>query len=308
MKKGRNTQINAMQEVNLKLFFDNMLRNKLTFIISIVSCLAIAIIYIKMATPIYEVSTSILIDPSGNSRALGTSKYVEGGVGLIETEKNLYNEIGIIKSFSLISQTVKDLNLDISYYAGNWLKTSEYYGYFPFEVSLMQNESQLFGVPFEIKILSNEKYRLSIEAKDFNVSNPVNGAIHKVDRDFKFSYEYTFGEKVQHDYFNFVIKRPDYKVNISDFKDKDLSFIVHNPEDVANSYLSNIEVNNIDIQASIFKIVSLGAVPNKEIIFLKKHTENYVQNKLLSRNKIASGKEIFIREQLGYYSGFLVKS
>ena len=99
MKKKKDTHINASQEVNLKLFLKKVYSNKWLFIFSICAFVTIALIYILLATPKYEASTSILIDPSGSNRVLGDSKYVDGSVGLIEMEKNLYNEIGIIKSF-----------------------------------------------------------------------------------------------------------------------------------------------------------------------------------------------------------------
>jgi capsular exopolysaccharide synthesis family protein len=113
---------------------------------------------------------------------------------------------------------------------------------------------------------------------------------------------------VRHDYFNFVIKKPAHKIVIDDFNEFDLSFVIHNLDDVANGYLSTLEVNNIDIQASIFKIVSYGAVVDKEVDFLKKLTENYIQNKLLSRNKIATSKESFIRNQLQIISDSLLNA
>ena len=169
MKKKKDTHINTPQEVNLKLFFKKVYNNKWFFILSICSSVAIALIYILLATPKYEVSTSILIDPSGSNRVLGDSKYVDGGVSLIEMEKNLYNEIGVIKSFSLISQTAEDLGLYISYHTGNLLSKREHYGYFPFEITLIKTEAQLFNVPFEVEILENDRYRLTIEASPFKV-------------------------------------------------------------------------------------------------------------------------------------------
>jgi len=308
MEIKKNAHHNAQQEVNLRLFFQRIYNHKWFFILSICSFVAIALIYILFATPKYEVSTSILIDPSKNSRVLGESKYVEGGVSLIEMEKNLYNEIGIIKSFSLISQTVEDLGFNISYYAENWIKNREYYEYYPYKVTLLNNEAQLFDVPFEVEILDNDGYRLSIHASNFKVFNPSNGFTHDVNKDLVYSQIFLFGEKVKHEYFNFIIDRPDSKVNTDDFNELGLSFIVHDINDVANSYLSNLEVNNIDLQASIFQIVSQGAVVNKEIAFLKRLTENYVQNKLVSRNKTASIKETFIRDQLRIISDSLSKA
>ncbi|MGB5419012.1 GumC family protein [Algibacter sp.] len=308
MNLKRDAQMNPQQEVNLKLFLQKVYNNKWFFILSLCFFLGLALAYILVATPKYEVSTSILIDPSGNSRALGESKYVDGGVSLMELEKNLYNEIGIIKSFSLVDQTVTDLGFNISYYSGNWMKSKEHYKYFPFEVTLLENETQLFNVPFKIQILANEKYKLTIDANKFIVLNPSTGFTHEVDKALFFTQTFSFGEKVQNDYFNFIIDRPNYKISPGDFKDLELSFKVHDLDDVANGYLTNLKVDNIDIQASIFKIVSQGAVVNKETDFLKKLTDNYVQNKLASRNKTATLKESFIRNQLRIISDSLTRA
>jgi capsular exopolysaccharide synthesis family protein len=298
MKNNKDSQSNGQQEVNLKVFFKKMLSYKWVFLTSIILCLGLAMIYAKLATPKYEASTSILIDASGNSRALGENKYVQGGVSLIEIDKNLSNEIGIIKSFSLIRQTVEDLGFDVSYYSKNWLKNREAYKYFPFEVSLSKDKPQLYGLPFQVTILSNETYRLSVEGKDFSVSNPENGSSRRVMKDFSFSKDFEFGQEVIHNYFTFNLDRPKYKVNDEDFKDEELSFVVQDLDGVASGYVSNISVGNIDLLASIFKISTSGAVVDKEIDFLKKLTYNYVQNNLNSRNRIASTKKNFIRNQL----------
>ncbi len=286
------------QEINLGSFFSKVLKNKYLFLISIGSFIAIALAYIFLATPQYQVSSSLLIDSSGENRVLGESDYVDGGISLIEMEKNLYNEIGIIESYSLVRQTVEDLNFDISYHAGSVVKTREYYGYFPFEVTIDKSKAQLYSVPFEVEILSNERYRLSIEANDFWVSNPVNESKREIKRSFDFSQEYNFGDQVTNSFFNFVINKPSYEVSPIEFEGENLSFKIYDLEDVASTYASKVEVNNIDIQASIFRVSSSGAVVKKETNFIEKLTNNYIQGNLNSRNDIASTKEDFIRTQL----------
>ena len=307
MKYKSPSNNNIGQEINLKMLFEKVLKYKWLFVLSIVLCLSIALAYIKMSTPIYEASTSILIDPKGSNRVLGNSRYVDGGVDLYEMEKNLYNEIGIIKSFSLIKQTVRNLNFDVSYYSGNWPMIKERYGYFPFEVSRMKNKAQIFGVPFVVKLLPKDQYRLSVEAKDFSVLNPSNGTMRQVNRDFKFSEVFTFGEKVEHDYFNFIIEKPDYEVSEKDFKEEKLSFIIQSLDGVASGYASKLSVDNIDLQASIFKIISSGPLVAKEVDFLKQLTKNYVQNKIRSRSRAAANKEDFIRNQLKIVSDSLAR-
>lgn len=293
------------QEVNLKILLRKIYRHRFVFLASLGGFLMLAFIYIVLATPIYEVSTSLLIDSSGSNRTLGESQYVEGGVSLIEMEKNLYNEIGIIKSFSLINQTLEDLDLDITYRTEGFLGDEEHYGYFPFQVELDRRHSQSYGLSFEIKPVAGNRFSLSVEGEDFMVSNPLNGTKRKVERDFEFSEIYKFGEPVKHEYFSFTLVKPDYPVNIEDFEKADLYFVINDIEKVTKDYMSKIEVNNIDIQASIFKIVSSGPLVAKEKAFLKKLSENYVQNSLQDRNNIASGKESFIEEQLRIISDSL---
>ena len=305
MKDIADTNINHNQEVNLKLFFKKVSKHKIPFLLSIFSMLLLAMAYIFMAAPQYQASTSVLIDATGRNRVLGDNKYVEGGVSLIEMEKNLYNEIGIIRSYSLIRQTVQDLNFDVKYYAGNWLKKREHYAYFPFKVTLTRPHAQLYNIPFKVEILSGDKYHISMEADDFQVSIPGKNSTFDVAEDLFFSKTVAFGEMVSHDYFSFIIDKPDYSIRPEDFQGDDLSFSMHNIDDVASYYVDNINVDNIDIQASIFNISSTGPVAEQEIDFLKKLTANYIQNELDSRNEIAEGKEVFIRNQLRVISDSL---
>ena len=110
-------------------------------------------------------------------------------------------------------------------------------------------------MPFNIEILSEDSYRLTLEANDqFTVSNPLNGSVRQVDRSFDFSEQHKFGDKVEHEYFTFTLNKSEYNVNIDDFDGDDLSFVVSNIESVVKGYMGKLEADNIDLQASIFII------------------------------------------------------
>ncbi|MCB0597186.1 MAG: AAA family ATPase, partial [Phaeodactylibacter sp.] len=273
-----------------------------------VLCVGIAYLYAKIVPPLYAVKTTLLIDSSGNSRKLGDSKYVEGGVGLIDMEKNLSNEMGILKSYSLLEKTVKDLDFQVAYYIGKWYKEREAYGYFPFEVDLIDTSAQLYGARFYVEILSDQRFRLSVAAKEFEVSNPATGTNRLVERDFEFSDVFFFGKEVVHDYFHFIVKKPDYKVVLADFEDQELSFQIRSIPTLAKVYSNKLEVTQVDINASILKLTSQGQVPKKEIDFLTKLSEHYIQSKLDERDEIALNKESFIREQLASVTDSLAKA
>lgn len=308
MSSKNNLGIGLGQEVNLNVFLQKVLKHKMLYLISIGAALLLAVLYILSATPQYEIATSILIDPSGSNRALGESQYVDGGVGLIEMEKNLYNEIGIIRSFSLINETVKDLGLDITYYDGRGILKDELYGNCPFVVRLDRDKPQLFGITFEVKILSDQKFQLNLNASNFEVFDPKTGVVHEVKRDLEFSKSYSFGEPIGHEYFAFTLERSESSMRIGDITDGDLSFVVHPAEDITKDRMDNLEVDNIDIQASIFKLVTTGPIVAKEVAFLNQLTRNYMDSKIKSRNEIASSKESFIREQLAVISDSLLNS
>ncbi|MFK8008547.1 MAG: GumC family protein [Saprospiraceae bacterium] len=290
---------NTNSEVNLKMLFRRIFKNKLLFAVSILLCLAGAYAYLKTTTPKYLVQTSLLIDSNGKSRLLGSSsKYVDGGVGLIGMEKNLYNEMGIIKSFSLVNKTLKDLDFGVSYFAGNWYKKQEYYGYFPFEIKVSEDAPQMYGSFFQVVILSETEYILKINTKEFSVSNPATKTNREMTSKFEFSKKYRFGELVKHDYFEFSLVKPAYEVVMDEFAGKDLFFKMNSITGLTNSFISKMEVQQTDIQASILKVQTEGTTVSKEIKFLKKLNENFIQNKFIERSAIASSKEGFIQKQL----------
>lgn len=296
---------NSGIEINLKRLFEKVYKYKFLFVISVVLCLIVGVIQIKLATPIYEAGTTLLVDPSGQSRMLGESKYLDGGVGLIEPDKNLFNEIGIIKSYDLVEQTVQELKFDVSYFSEGQYKDTERYGYFPVEVVADHTAPQIYSAPFYFEILSDSTYRLTIEAEDFFVSNPATGTSYEVKKPLSFSDVYRFGQAVKHNYFNFTVNQPNYDVVLDNFAEEQLFFEIYHIGSVTNSYLDKLEVDQNDLEGSILKLRSTGPVVEKEKDFLNRLTSNYIENKLKDRDKIALNKENFIRRQLNNISDSL---
>lgn len=308
MEKAKKIGATSLSEINIQSFIKKILEKKFWYVLSIVLCVAAAYAYIKTVTPKYEVSTTLLID-QGDSRKLGESQSMGGEVSLIETEKNLYNEIGIIKSYNLIEQTVRELDFEVSYHSANWYQEREHYGYFPVEVELIDSSAQAYGMKFYFEFLSDSTYRLMAQAKEFTVSNPATGTNRQIESEFEYSNTYAFGEEVVHDYFNFIVRKPDYKVVMDNFEDMDkLYFEFHSIEGLTSQYMGKLNVTRTDIQASILKLVTQGAVPDKEIDFLQKLSANYIANKLAERDNIAISKESFIRKQLAMVSDSLARA
>ncbi len=285
-------------EINIKHLVTKIFDRKWYFLASILTCLVLGYLYTKIAAPQYEVSTSLLLDPSGQNRQLGESRYVEGGVGLIETEKNLYNEIAILKSYSLIELALRNLPFGVSYHSTKGFQTRECYGYFPLEVEMDKDSAQLYGARFEVILEEMGMFQLKVKADEFSVSNPATETVREMKETFNFNKKYKFGEAISHPYFHFTINPPAYEVNAADFDNQRLFFQLHSLGELANDYHERLKVEQVDIQASIMTLNIVGQAPDKEVAFLNSLSKAFINRELDERNEIAASKEAFIREQL----------
>ena len=308
MENTQHSNANSFLEVNLKIIIKKILKRKWLFALSIFLCCTVAYLYLKTTVSTYEISTTLLIDVSGQNSLLGESKYVEGKVALTDKEKNLFNEKSILKSYSLVKQTVQDLDFGVSYFSGTWYRKKEDFGYFPILVEPIDSSAQMYGVLFQVEMLSDNKFKLSVESNKFKVSNPITNTVREVEKKFEFSNTYSFGEEIRHDYFNFVLNKPDYPVKMSDFKELGLYFKLNSVEGLTKSYRSRLEVSQTEMLGSIIKLQTTGKVVAKEKLFLSALMDNYIKNKALERENIASKKEKFLHSQLASISDSLAKA
>lgn len=260
----------------------------------------VAFLYAKMAEPIYQANTSLLIIENEQARNMGESAFLEGGVRLIDGQTNLKNEIGILSSFNLVKEAVEKLDFEVSYHSSKWmgLYKREHYQFFPFEIELVDSSYQIAGVPFEITLLPQGGYALNIEVKDFTLYVPATQENRQIERGFEFSRTFAFGEEVKHEFFHFRLNLSEDPAMIRAFDEKKLSFICHPINSVADGYKGKLQISPIDIEASILEILTEGAVVEKEIDFLEALNETYINTKLQEKSDLASSTLTFIEDQV----------
>lgn len=292
-------------EIDFKGLFSKVWKNKWWFALSLAVCLLVGYVVIKVTPPTYKVTSTILIDSEGATRKLGSSELVGGDIGLIETEKNLYNEMAVIKSFSLVEKAIQQLDFGISYHAQDWLRAEEFYRGFPFEIELVDSSKQMLNVPIEIEILSDDKFRLTIDTKEFNLYDPKEQIRFPVKTSVNFSQDFFFDQTIQTDYFHFRVKTSEESFLSNALEGKSLFFKIHDVQGLANGYLQKVNVNQYDIEASVLELETTGMVPEKEVLFLNELTKQYINSKLEERDEIALKKVEFLRSELANVSDSL---
>lgn len=121
MKEEQNTQMNNEQD-DLTLDYQALLQKCLKhwrwFAASVLSCLIIALIYIRYTTPIYNITAGVLIQQKDQKGSLGSlsggALGMLSGLGCISLSSSFDNEMEIMQSRTLLKKVVTDLGLYIS--------------------------------------------------------------------------------------------------------------------------------------------------------------------------------------------------
>ena len=103
-------EINQEESVDFKQLFFKFYRYWYLFIITIFTALTIAFLFNKYTEPIYKVATTVMIKDDKS----GFDPQAMLGLGNLRGAQNLENEIGVLKSRSLITRSIKALDFNIS--------------------------------------------------------------------------------------------------------------------------------------------------------------------------------------------------
>ena len=100
-------------EIDLRLLFSNIRRNWHYFLISLLVFGTAGLLYIRFTLPVFEANTSVLIKDSKN-KSSNIEDILTGD--LFGNVKNVATEIGILRSRSVLQETIEELGLGVSYY------------------------------------------------------------------------------------------------------------------------------------------------------------------------------------------------
>jgi hypothetical protein len=112
-----NNNDSQSEAFNIKEFLAEALSYKYFYIASFFICLLIAFLVNKFSPTVYEVNSVIGPVEDRRSSMLGSNDLFSG-LGALAESRNLENDINSLNSFSLVATTIKNLNLEVGYFAG----------------------------------------------------------------------------------------------------------------------------------------------------------------------------------------------
>ena len=169
MEENRNnvTPQQPEEEVNFQELLFRYLIHWPWFVASVLFCVICAFAYLKVATPIYNVSATVLIkdEDKGGGATMASELEKMGLGGMMNTKSNVDNEVEVLKSKSLALEVVEQLNLYVSYRNEDGWLSKEMYRTSPVLVSLTPQEAGQLPKPMKVKmnLLVSGKMDVEIE-------------------------------------------------------------------------------------------------------------------------------------------------
>lgn len=271
------------ENIDIQKFLYKIFANWYWFALTVFIAISIAYFVNRYSDPVYKLSAFVLIQDKENTLSGGIENILEEQGILRRTRKKVVeNEIAILKSYKLVKDAIEQLDeFDISYFSVGRIRTIERYKACPFRVIIDTTQENLFNTPVYVKLINNEEYSLQI------------------DKDKVVNKKMKFGEKYQSPNFSFVVElNENSDITKMRLSEKQYFFVINNLSDVIKQYRNKINIVTTDKKSTVIEVSTSGLVPQKEIDFINKLLEVYIQNGLYEKNLIAQNTINFIDEQL----------
>ena len=87
------------------------------FVVSVIICVACAWGYLRLTTPVYNITATVLIkdEKKGGSASMSSELEKMGLDGFVSSSNNVDNEIEVLRSKSLAREVVNNLGLFVTY-------------------------------------------------------------------------------------------------------------------------------------------------------------------------------------------------
>lgn len=306
-----NNQIDSQSEAfNIKEFISETFSYRYLYIASFFICLLIAFMVNKFSPTVYEVNSIIGPVDDRRSSLLGSNDLFSG-LGALAESRNLENDINSLNSFSLVSTTIKNLNLEIGYFAGNsslLSKPSQVYLGNPYTVSIDKSHIQPINARFRINILDDQTYRLTASEDEIAFYNYIDNAIVSDKNSIKIDTICRFNETVSAYNYKFSIALNRESYNAQRGKETEFYFEFYHLDQLTKSYLKRLKVEPVSIRSSLISLYFNGHNKRLTIDFLNNFIQSYLDDNLAKKNKIALNTINFIDGQISEISDSLTVS
>jgi len=250
--------------------------------------LKLKITYSIIIGTIYNIIDSRFVESTFSTNAtimlsddLQSTQAVVGALKLFDTRKNYENEFGVLKSYELNLEAVKDLAFEISYFRDESFRIDvDLYKKTPFIVKLDTTKKQSNYLYCHLKFINPNEFEIKFDGTDKK-------------------YVLSFGQKFESAFMNFTIERnQNLKINYNDLVGKEYYFYKNDLINLSKQYMNDLNIDLRSPNSSILWLWMKGPVPERIVDYINKVVDIYLKKSLEDKNRVVMNTIEFIDSQL----------
>ena len=151
-ERKERTGAQSEEQINIQEILFRYLIHWPWFVVSVIICVALAWGYLRLTTPVYDISATVLIKDEKKGGGANMSSELEkmGLNGLVSSSSNIENEIEVLSSRTLAREVVNSLGLFVTYMDEDRFPKRELYRTSPVLVSLTPQEADKLPHTMEV--------------------------------------------------------------------------------------------------------------------------------------------------------------
>ena len=264
---------------DFRIILENLRSYWWLFALSVIVCVAGAFVYLRYATPLYNMSAKVLLQDSQKGGAVLSPADMLADFGMQSKASNVENEMALMSSMTVVRRAVVDTELYIRYKWG--------------EDSVLYKQTTPLQVAFDDETMANLPKAIKI---DFTIAG--NGSVTA-----NYELDEVPGPAVAVNRFPFVLNTPVGNLHIVRNADAELaegtmSVKVSPIGAVATSYQRALGISPLSKTASVAQLSYNTPNPVEGAVFLNAIIESYNKEVNETKRQVACRTEEFISERL----------
>ena len=264
------------------------------FVVSVIICIACAWGYLRLATPVYNISATVLIkdDKKGGGASMSSELEKMGLDGFVSSSNNVDNEIEVLKSKSLAREVVNNLGLFVTYKDEDEFPNRELYRTSPVVVSLTPQEAEKLSAPMEVEMT-------------LFPNGGMDALITVKDKEYRKQFDQLpAGFPTDEGTVAFFESKDTLTTNQAkeESKERHIKAFINRPMSVAKGYIQSLSIAPTSKTTSVAVLSLKNSNTRRGKDFINKLLEMYNINANNDKNEVAQKTAEFIDERIGIIS------
>ena len=268
------------------------------FVGTVLACLIAAYVYLYIATPVYNISATVLIKDDkkgGNSNNVAGLDEL-GLSGLITSSQSIDNEIEVLRSKTLVKEVVNYLNLYVTYQDDDQIPSKELYKTSPVQVNMTPQEAEKLKTNVVIEMVLQSQGGLDVNVKmvDKEIQKHFEKlpAILPTDQGTLSFFQTT----------DSISSKKNEEVSSPVQDVRHIIATISQPMNVARGYCGALSIEPTSKTTSVVTISLKNSSLQRGQDFINQLLEMYNRNTNNDKNEIAQKTAEFIDERIGIIS------